>query len=131
PILGRTLGVPLFQEQVMKIAIDLAGFSPGEADQLRRAIAAWRSQGSVEKAGRRLQEGLRRAGLPESFVGRIFEQIRGFAEYGFPESHAASFALIAYASSYLKCHYPAEFVCALLNSQPMGFYASHTLVDDA
>jgi error-prone DNA polymerase len=130
PILKRTLGVPLFQEQVMKMAIELAGFTPGEADQLRRAIAAWRSSGSIERMGKKLMEGLRRAGLPEEFIDRVFKQIQGFAEYGFPESHAASFALIAYASSYLKCHHPAEFTCALINSQPMGFYLNHTLVDD-
>ena len=131
PILERTLGVPLFQEQVMKIAIVMAGFTPGEADELRRAIGAWRSSGSIEKIGRRLQDGLLKSGLPEEFVQRLFLQIQGFAEYGFPESHASSFALLAYASSYLKCHYPAEFLCALVNSQPMGFYANHTLIDDA
>lgn len=131
PILERTLGVPLFQEQVMKIAIVMADFTPGEADELRRAIGAWRSSGSVEKVGRRLMDGLLKNGLPEEFVQRLFLQIQGFAEYGFPESHAASFALLAYASSYLKCHYPAEFLCALVNSQPMGFYANHTLIDDA
>ena len=130
-ILGRTLGVPLFQEQVMKMAVELAGFTPGESDQLRRAIAAWRSQGSLEKLGIKLKEGLQRQGLSQEFVDRIFLQIQGFAQYGFPESHAASFALIAYVSSFLKCHHPAEFACGLLNSQPMGFYASHTLVDDA
>jgi len=131
PILSKTLGVPIFQEQVMKMAIDLAGFSPGEADELRRSIAAWRSTGSVEKMGRRLMAGLLKAGLPQDFVERIFKQIQGFAEYGFPESHAASFALLAYASCYLKCHFPGEFVCALINSQPMGFYSNHTLVEEA
>jgi error-prone DNA polymerase len=129
-ILGRTLGVPLFQEQVMKMAISLAGFTPGEADQLRRAIGAWRSTGSMDDMGKRLHQGLKASGLPETFCQEIFQQIQGFAEYGFPESHAASFALIAYASAYLKCHYPVEFTCALLNSQPMGFYPPHTLVDD-
>ncbi len=131
PILEKTLGVPLFQEQVMKMAIDLAGFTPGEADELRRAIAAWRSTGSIERMGRRLMKGLLAAGLPEEFVERIFRQIHGFAEYGFPESHAASFALLAYVSAYLKRHYPAQFTCALINSQPMGFYLNHSLVDDA
>ncbi|MCM2322656.1 MAG: PHP domain-containing protein [Oligoflexia bacterium] len=131
PILGRTLGVPLFQEQVMKIAIVLADFTPGEADELRRAIGAWRSTGSIEKVGRRLMDGLLASGLPREWVDRIFLQIQGFSEYGFPESHAASFALLAYASSYLKCHYPAEFACALLNSQPMGFYSPHTIIEDA
>ena len=130
-ILNKTLGIPLFQEQVMKIAIELAGFSPGEADALRRAIGAWRSNGSIETIGKKLKEGLIQSGLSESFSERIFQQIRGFAQYGFPESHAASFALLAYASCYLKCHHPAEFIAALLNSQPMGFYASHTLIDDA
>ncbi len=130
-ILGRTLGVPLFQEQVMKMAIALAGFTAGEADRLRRAIGAWRSSGSIEEMGRKLMAGLLRAGLSKGFVERVFDQIKGFSEYGFPESHAASFALLAYASSYLKCHHPAEFLCALVNSQPLGFYANHTLVDDA
>jgi error-prone DNA polymerase len=129
-ILGRTLGIPLFQEQVMKIAIDLAGFTPGEADQLRRAIGAWRSNGSIETIGKKLMAGLLQNGLPETFAKQIFEQIKGFAQYGFPESHAASFALLAYASCYLKCHYPAEFTSAVINSQPMGFYAPHTLIDD-
>jgi len=129
-ILGRTLGVPLFQEQVMQMAIALAGFTPGEADQLRRAIGAWRSSGSMEKMGRRLMEGLRASGLSEDYVNKIFGMIQGFSEYGFPESHAASFALLAYASSYLKCHYPAEFACALVNSQPMGFYTNHTILDE-
>ena len=131
PILDKTLGVPIFQEQVMKIAIAVGGFTPGEADELRRAIGAWRSSGSIEKMGQKLMTGLLKSGLPREWVERLFLQIKGFAEYGFPESHAASFALIAYASSYLKCHYPAEFCCALLNSQPMGFYSSHSLVDDA
>jgi error-prone DNA polymerase len=130
PILGRTLGVPLFQEQVMKMAITMAGFSGGEADELRRAIGAWRSTGSIERLGKKLMKGLLESGLPAEFVQRIFKQIQGFAEYGFPESHAASFALLAYVSSYLKCHHPAEFAWALLNSQPMGFYSSHTLIDE-
>jgi len=131
PILAKTLGVPLFQEQVMKIAIVMADFTPGEADELRRAIGAWRSTGSITKMGMKLMEGLRRNGLPQEFAERIFQQIQGFAQYGFPESHAASFALIAYASAWLKRHYPAEFCAALINSQPMGFYAPHTLLDDA
>jgi error-prone DNA polymerase len=130
-ILGRTHGVPIFQEQVMKMAIDIAGFTPGEADRLRRAIGAWRSSGSIDVMGRKLKEGLMRAKIPEDFSQRIFDQIHGFAEYGFPESHAASFALLAYASCWLKCHHPAEFLVAMLNSQPLGFYAPHTLVDDA
>jgi len=131
PILSKTLGVPLFQEQVMKIAMTLGGFTPGEADRLRRAIGAWRSQGSINEIGKKLMHGLQKNGLSIEFSERIFKQIQGFAEYGFPESHAASFALIAYASAYLKCHYPAAFTCALINSQPMGFYSTHSLVEDA
>lgn len=131
PILGKTLGVPIFQEQVMKMAIVLADFTPGEADQLRRAIGAWRSSGSIDVMGKRLMQGLLKNGVPREFAESVFLQIQGFSEYGFPESHAASFALLAYASAYLKCHHPAEFACGLLNSQPMGFYAPHTLVDDA
>lgn len=130
-ILGKTLGVPLFQEQVMKMAIELADFTPGEADELRRAIGAWRSEGSIHKMGHKLMQGLMRNGLSEDFAARVFQQIQGFAQYGFPESHAASFALLAYVSSYLKCHYPAEFVASLINAQPMGFYAPHTLIHDA
>jgi error-prone DNA polymerase len=130
-ILGKTLGVPLFQEQVMRLAIELAGFSPGEADELRRAIGAWRSSGSIEKMGQRLMEGLLKSGLSQKFAEQIFQQIHGFSQYGFPESHAASFALLAYVSAYLKCHHLKEFICALLNAQPMGFYAPHTLVYEA
>ncbi|MSR84602.1 MAG: DNA polymerase III subunit alpha [Candidatus Latescibacteria bacterium] len=129
-ILGRTLGVPIFQEQVMKIAIALGGFTPGEADALRRAIGSWRSSGSIHKVGEKLHQGLLQHGVPLAYADNIFEQLKGFAHYGFPESHAASFALLSYASCYLKCHYPAEFACALINSQPMGFYATHTIVDD-
>jgi len=131
PILGKTLGVPIFQEQVMKMAIVLAGFTPGEADELRRAINAWKSKGSIEKMGAKLRDGLLAKGLPAEFVDRIFKQIQGFSEYGFPESHSASFALLAYASSYFKRHYPAEFICALVNSQPMGFYSNSTLIEEA
>lgn len=130
-ILGKTLGVPLFQEQVMKMAIELGGFTPGEADELRRAIGAWRSSGSIDRMGRKLVAGFRRNGLDEEFAERVYQQIQGFAQYGFPESHSASFALLAYFSCYLKCHHPAEFTCGLLNSLPMGFYAAHSLVDDA
>jgi error-prone DNA polymerase len=130
-ILGRTLGVPLFQEQVMQMAIELAGFSAGEADQLRRAIGALRSTGSVSEMGERLMKGLLRSGLSEQYAKLIYSQIQGFAEYGFPESHSASFALLAYASCYLKCHHPAEFTMSLINSQPLGFYSNHTLIDDA
>jgi error-prone DNA polymerase len=131
PILGKTLGVPLFQEQVMRIAVDLADFSPGDSDRLRRAIGAWRSDGRLSEIGGRLHERLRANGLSEAFCDRLFKEIKGFAEYGFPESHAASFAMLCYASSYLKCHHPAEFASSLINSQPMGFYANHSLVDDA
>jgi error-prone DNA polymerase len=130
-ILGRTLGIPIFQEQVMSMAIELAGFTAGEADELRRAIGAWRSTGSVEKMGFRLMDGLKKNGLSAEYAGQVFDQIQGFSMYGFPESHAASFALLAYASAWIKCHHQAEFTCALVNSQPMGFYASHTLIDDA
>jgi error-prone DNA polymerase len=131
PILGRTFGVPIFQEQVMKMAVTLAGFTAGEADRLRRAIGAWRSRGSMDEMGAKLSSGLKRSGIPDDFAATLFEQIKGFSEYGFPESHAASFALLTYVSSYLKCHHPAAFLCSLLNSQPMGFYAPHSLVDDA
>lgn len=130
-ILGKTYGVPIFQEQVMKMAIELAGFSPGDADYLRRAIGAWRSSGSINEIGQKLVKGLIQSGLSETFSLQVFEQIKGFSQYGFPESHAASFALLAYASCYLKCHHPGEFACALINSQPMGFYSNHTLIDDA
>jgi len=131
PILKRTLGVPLFQEQVMQIAVDLCGFTPGEADQLRRAIGAWRSSGNIEKVTEKLQTAMRKEGVKEDYIARIVSQIAGFAEYGFPESHAASFAMLAYSSCFLKCHHPAEFLVGLLNSLPMGFYQAHTLIDDA
>jgi error-prone DNA polymerase len=131
PILGRTFGVPIFQEQIMKMAIALGGFTPGDADRLRKAIGAWRSAGSIDVMGRKLKAGLLRAGIPEDFSEQIFQQIQGFSEYGFPESHAASFALLAYVSCWLKCHHPTEFLVAMLNSQPLGFYSPHTLVDDA
>jgi error-prone DNA polymerase len=131
PILERTLGVPLFQEQVMQIAIVGAGYTGGEADRLRRDMAAWRRTGSLERHRERLLEGFRERGIPESFGERLYQQIHGFAEYGFPESHAASFALLVYASSWLKRHHPAEFAAALINSQPMGFYSPSTLLQDA
>src|SRR5205085_2500116 len=120
-VLHKTLGVPLFQEQVMRLAMVAAGFTPGEADQLRRAMAAWRRPGLIENFRIKLRQGMLARGLPAEFAERLFEQIRGFGEYGFPESHAASFALLAYASSWLHCYYPAAFAAALLNSQPMGF----------
>ncbi|HYW03818.1 MAG TPA: error-prone DNA polymerase [Gammaproteobacteria bacterium] len=130
-VLERTLGVPIFQEQVMQLAIVAGGFSPDEADRLRRAMAAWRRRGGLEPFGERLIEGMRRNGYEEEFARRVFAQIRGFGEYGFPESHAASFALLVYVSAWLKCHEPAAFCAALLNSQPMGFYAPAQLVQDA
>ncbi len=129
-VLHKTLGVPLFQEQVMRLAMVAAGFTPGEADQLRRAMAAWRRPGVIENFRTRLRAGMLARGLPEEFAERLFAQIRGFSEYGFPESHAASFALLAYISAWLKCHYPAAFAAALLNSQPMGFYAPAQIVGD-
>jgi error-prone DNA polymerase len=127
-VLERTLGVPIFQEQVMQLAIVAAGFTPGEADQLRRAMAAWRRRGDVERFRERLLTGMLQRGYAQRFAEQIFDQIRGFGEYGFPESHAASFALLAYISAWLKCHEPAAYFCALLNSQPMGFYAPAQLL---
>jgi error-prone DNA polymerase len=129
--LARTLGVPIFQEQVMQVAILGAGFTPGEADQLRRAMAAWKRKGGLEQYYQRIVHGMLERGYTLEFAEAIFSQIQGFGEYGFPESHAASFALLAYASSWLKCHEPAAFLCALLNSQPMGFYSPSQLVQDA
>ena len=130
-VLERTLGVPIFQEQVMQLAVVAAGFTPGEADQLRRSMAAWRRKGGLEQFEHRLVEGMRARGYEEAFARQIFQQIQGFGEYGFPESHAASFALLVYVSAWLKRHEPAAFPCALLNSQPMGFYAPAQLVQDA
>jgi error-prone DNA polymerase len=130
-VLQRTLGVPIFQEQVMQLAMVAAGFSAGEADQLRRAMAAWKRKGGLEKFEDKLLNGMKARGYAEAFAQQIFRQIKGFGEYGFPESHSASFALLAYASSWLKRYHPAAFVCALLNSQPMGFYAPAQLVRDA
>jgi error-prone DNA polymerase len=130
-VLERTLGVPIFQEQVIELAMVAAGFTAGEADQLRRAMASWRKKGELLRYQQQLAEGLRERGYTEDFAERIIEQINGFGEYGFPESHAASFALLVYVSAWLKCHEPAAFCCALLNSQPMGFYAPAQLVQDA
>ncbi len=130
-VLKRTLGVPIFQEQVMQLAIVAAGFSAGEADRLRRAMAAWKRKGGLEPFQRRLIDGMRERGYPESFAHQIFNQILGFGEYGFPESHAASFALLVYTSAWLKRYEPAAFCAALINSQPMGFYAPAQLVRDA
>ncbi|UCG74471.1 MAG: error-prone DNA polymerase [Chromatiales bacterium] len=129
--LERTLGVPIFQEQVMQLAVVAAGFTPGEADQLRRAMAVWRKRGSLGHFEDRLIDGMRSRGYSAEFAQQIFNQICGFGEYGFPESHAASFALLVYVSAWLKCHEPAAFTCALLNSQPMGFYAPSQLVQCA
>jgi error-prone DNA polymerase len=131
PVLEKTLGIPLFQEQVMKLAIVAADYTPGEADQLRRDMAAWRRSGRIEKHRERLVGRMEAKGIAREFAERVFQQIRGFGEYGFPESHAASFALIAYATSWLRKHYLAEFTCSLLNAQPMGFYSPATIVGDA
>ncbi len=130
-VLERTLGIPIFQEQVIELAMVAAGFSAGEADGLRRAIGAWRRTGNLEKYRERLIVGMLRHGYPESFAEQIYQQILGFGEYGFPESHSASFALITYVSAWFKCREPAIFACALLNSQPMGFYAPAQIVADA
>lgn len=130
-VLSKTLGVPLFQEQAMRLAVVAAGFTPGEADRLRRAMAAWRRSGDLEAFRRRLIEGMVSRGYPRDFAQRCFEQIRGFGEYGFPESHAASFALLVYVSAWLKRYYPAAYAAALLNSQPMGFYSPAQIVRDA
>ena len=131
-ILDRTLGVPLFQEQCMALAVDAAGFTPGEADELRRAMASWKRKGNlIRRFGQKLIEGMVRNKLPREFAERCFEQVKGFSEYGFPESHAASFAILVYVSCWLKFYYPAEFTAALLNSQPMGFYAPAQLIRDA
>ncbi len=131
PVLAKTLGIPLFQEQVMRLAVVAADYTPGEADQLRRDMAAWRRTGRIEKHRERLISRMERKGIAREFAERVFEQIRGFGEYGFPESHAASFALISYACSWMKKHYHAEFTCSLLNAQPMGFYAPGTIIEDA
>jgi error-prone DNA polymerase len=130
-VLEKTLGVPLFQEQAMRVAIVCAGFSPGEADQLRRAMATFKATGTVSSFREKLIAGMVARGYQREFAERTFSQIEGFGSYGFPESHAASFALIAYASSWMKCHHPDVFCCALLNAQPMGFYAPAQIVRDA
>ncbi|TWG87948.1 error-prone DNA polymerase [Cupriavidus gilardii J11] len=129
--LSRTLGVPIFQEQVMQVAMLAAGFSAGEADQLRRAMAAWKRKGGLGGYHERIVSGMLERGYDREFAEGIFQQIQGFGEYGFPESHSASFALLVYASAWLKCHEPAAFLCALLNSQPMGFYTPSQLIQDA
>jgi error-prone DNA polymerase len=130
-VLERTLGVPIFQEQVMELAMVAAGFTPGEADRLRRSMAAWRRSGHLEEFEPRLKEGMKKNGYSAEFADSIYRQILGFGEYGFPESHSASFALLVYVSCWLKRHHPAAFCAALLNSQPMGFYAPAQLVQDA
>jgi error-prone DNA polymerase len=130
-VLKRTLGVPIFQEQVMQLAIVAAGFSPGDADRLRRAMAAWKRKGGLEPFQKQLIDGMLERGYAESFAQQIFKQILGFGEYGFPEAHSASFALLVYTSAWLKHHEPAAFCAALVNSQPMGFYAPAQLVRDA
>ena len=131
PVLEKTLGVPLFQEQVMKLAVVAADYTPGEADQLRRDMAAWRRSGAIEKHAGKLISRMQANGIAPEFAERVFNQIRGFGEYGFPESHAASFALVAYLTAWLKHHYHDAFTAALLNAWPMGFYAPATIVDDA
>ena len=131
PILARTLGVPLFQEQVMQIAIVGAGYTGGEADMLRRDMAAWKKTGKLERHRARLYQGFAERGISAEFSEKLFLQIQGFGEYGFPESHAASFALLVYSSSWLKVHHPAAFAAALVNSQPMGFYSPSTILQDA
>ena len=130
-VLHKTLGVPLFQEQAMRLAVVAAGFTPGEADQLRRAMGAWRRPGVIDQFRIKLIEGMLSRGLAREFAEQVFNQIRGFGEYGFPESHAASFALLVYVSAWLKCYYPAAFAASLINSQPMGFYAPSQLIRDA
>ncbi len=130
-ILERTYGVPVFQEQLMKIAIDKAGFTPGESDQLRRTIAGWRNANVLSDVAQKLYDGLLKNGVKKDFADQFFTYLKGYAHYGFPESHAASFASIAYKSAYLKAHHPAELLCGLINSQPMGFYHIDTLINEA
>jgi error-prone DNA polymerase len=130
-VLHKTLGVPLFQEQAMRLAVVAAGFTPGEADQLRRAMGAWRRPGIIDQFRKKLIDGMKQKGLSEEFAKQVFNQIRGFGEYGFPESHAASFALLVYVSAWLKCYHPAAFCAAIINSQPMGFYSPAQLIRDA
>jgi error-prone DNA polymerase len=129
-VLDKTLGIPLFQEQAMRIAIEAAGFTPAEADALRRAMGTFKMSGKVAGFRTKFLAGMARNGYDEAFATACFRQIEGFGEYGFPESHAASFALLVYVSAWLKCRYPAAFACALLNSQPMGFYAPAQIVRD-
>ena len=130
PILERTCGVPIFQEQVMAMAVAVGGFTPGKADALRRAMGAWRKRGGLKEITDELMAGMQRNGITGEYAAQIAQQIQGFGEYGFPESHAASFARLVYVSCWIKCHYPAAFTCALLNSQPMGFYSARSLIAD-
>ena len=134
-VLECTLGIPVFQEQVIRLAMVAAGFSGGEADQLRRAMASWsnkyNSKNQLAMFEEKLTRGMLKNGYNLEFARNLFKQIQGFGVYGFPESHSASFALLAYASAWLKCHYPAAFYCSLMNSQPMGFYSPSQLVQDA
>ena len=130
-VFERTLGVPLFQEQVMQVAVSAAGFTPGEADQLRRSMAAWKRRGGLEPHQERLTAGMLARGYTREYAEQLFERIKGFGSYGFPESHAASFALITYASTWLKCHEPAAFAASLINSQPLGFYTPDQILQDA
>jgi error-prone DNA polymerase len=130
-VLERTMGVSIFQEQVMQLAVVAAGFTPGEADKLRRAMASWRRRGGIEPFRDKLVNGMLERGYAREYAEQIYQQIQGFGEYGFPESHAASFALLVYVSSWLKRHEPAAFACALLNSQPLGFYSTSAIVQDA
>ncbi|GAA5786230.1 error-prone DNA polymerase [Chitiniphilus shinanonensis] len=129
-VLKRTLGVPIFQEQVMKLAEVAAGFTPGEADQLRRSMASWRQSGKLDRFKQKLRDGMTERGYDSDYIDRIVRQIEGFSDYGFPESHAASFAILVYFSAWLKCHEPAAFLCGLLNSLPMGFYSASQLIQD-
>ncbi|HKY01405.1 MAG TPA: error-prone DNA polymerase, partial [Burkholderiales bacterium] len=131
PVLGRTLGVPIFQEQVMQLVMTAAGFSADRADELRRSMASWQKKGGLDKFEAELMAGMKKHGYSETFAQKIWKQICGFGEYGFPESHSASFALLAYVSAWLKFHYPVAFLAGLLNSQPMGFYTPSQLVQDA
>jgi error-prone DNA polymerase len=130
-ILHRTMGVPIFQEQVMRVAMNLGNFTPGEADELRRSMGAWKFTGDLKKFENKLREGMSSQGVPSEFADQIFKFIEGFSQYGFPESHATSFAHIAYVSSYLKAHFPNHFLAGLINSQPLGFYSNHTLIQQA
>ena len=130
-VLERTLGIPIFQEQVMQLAVLVGDYTPGQADQLRRDMAAWKRSGAIEKHYGRLVPAMIKNGISESLAENIFSQLRGFGEYGFPESHAISFALIAYITAWLRCHYPAIYACALINAQPMGFYSIASIIQDA